>query len=179
MFSCPSALILLVKAEIELLQPLDLLLTVVFGSIWTYDSLDDRTTVLVELISPVSIRLGVKLHTILRNLWSRGLHVRHFRIVAIPYLNDLGRCRATLVQLTSESLLLLFPHLYVALLFSGGLIYVGYCPAVTCHTPELNTKCGEAVVRRLRGRWGRRCVVRVRKMNRTSDEAGSVNDGFI
>ncbi|KAI3478210.1 hypothetical protein L1887_59883 [Cichorium endivia] len=51
----PGGRVILVKAQLEVLEPLDLLVGVVLGTLGRDDVLDDHATVLVELVAPVAV----------------------------------------------------------------------------------------------------------------------------
>lgn len=51
----PGFRVLLVEAEVEVLQPLNLLVAVVLGTLWADDVFDYNAAVLVELIAPVTV----------------------------------------------------------------------------------------------------------------------------
>lgn len=55
MFRSPGTFILFIEAQLEVLEPLDLLVAVVLCLFWADDVLDHDAAVLVELIAPVAV----------------------------------------------------------------------------------------------------------------------------
>lgn len=73
MLGGPGALIVLVETQIEVLQPLELLLCVVLGSLGTDHILDQDASIFVELVSPVAISLTRENLQVFRlELWRAG-----------------------------------------------------------------------------------------------------------
>lgn len=73
MIRSPSALVIFVKSELKVLKPLDLLLLVVFSALWADNILDHHTTVLVELVAPVTIVSGSESDEVgAAEVWSLG-----------------------------------------------------------------------------------------------------------
>lgn len=60
----PGTLVVLVKAQLELLQPFDLLLPVICSTLGGNNALDYGASILVEVIPPVAIGLGSEVHEI-------------------------------------------------------------------------------------------------------------------
>lgn len=80
MIRSPSALVIFVKSELKVLKPLDLLLLIVFSSLRADNILDHDTTVLVELVAPVTIVSGSECDQVgTAKVWSLGFFsVRDF-----------------------------------------------------------------------------------------------------
>lgn len=55
MLSRPSTLIILIEAKLKVLEPLDLLVTIVLGTLGADYILDQNAAVLVKLIPPVAV----------------------------------------------------------------------------------------------------------------------------
>lgn len=55
MLSGPGTLIILVESKVKTLQPLDLLVAVVFGPFGTNHVLDDDAAIFVKLIAPIAV----------------------------------------------------------------------------------------------------------------------------
>lgn len=66
MLSSPSTLIILIESEFEVLQPLDLLVAVVLRTLGADHVLQHNTTILVELIAPVTVCAVAEINQIFR-----------------------------------------------------------------------------------------------------------------
>lgn len=72
MFSSPGTFVILVKAQFEVLQPLDLLVAVVFRLFRADDVLDNDAAVFVELIAPVAVVAVAEVDQILNGVGLLG-----------------------------------------------------------------------------------------------------------
>lgn len=79
MLCCPGGFIILIEAKLEVLQPLDLLVTIVLCTLGADDILDHDASILMELITPVTVVTRLKMYQVdVVVLWLLALGSRCF-----------------------------------------------------------------------------------------------------